>query len=237
MCSCKIWLFSSILHFSWTVGIFSLWSHIAVNKLYNYPNFRQEKSGAESVLLNFYSFYNFPRLWEFFKLSTYSYLNLATAKSIFNQEKWPAKCVSISFYFLGNFRFFEGPWEFWKPSSRPCHPFALFFKLSHMPGHAAHGMGPTSRCLHWASPQNWALGSCPRPRATALVDASTLKGNCPCFMYKCSGYWWSISGESRSRSISIEIGMWSDVDLSIGNLLGCRTLLEVLSYSLQTSGK
>ena len=29
---CKIWLFSSILHFSWTVGIFPFWSHIAVNK-------------------------------------------------------------------------------------------------------------------------------------------------------------------------------------------------------------
>ena len=34
------------------------------------------------------------------------------------------------------------------------------------------------------------LGSCPRPRATALPDASTLNGNCPYFMHDSSGYWW-----------------------------------------------
>ena len=123
MYSSEIWLFLIILHFSRTVGKFPPSTHIAINKLYSESNFRQEKSAAESVLINFY---NFHRLWEFFMLSPYPYLNLATAKFIFNQEKWLAECVSISFYFLSNFRIFEGPWEFFKPSSRPCHPFALF---------------------------------------------------------------------------------------------------------------
>ena len=145
MYSSEIWLFLIILHFSRTVGKFPPSTHIAINKLYSESNFRQEKSAAESVLINFYSFYNFHRLWEFFMLSPYPYLNLAIAKSIFNQEKWLAECVSISFYFLSNFRIFEGPWEFFKPSSRPCHPFALFFKLSHMPDHAGK--------WHWAVPQ------------------------------------------------------------------------------------
>ena len=180
---------------------------MVINKLCSESNFRQEKSAAESVLINFYSFYNFHRLWEFFMLSPYPYLNLATAKSIFNQEKWLAECVSISFYFLSNFRIFEGPWEFFKPSSRPCHPFALFFKLSHMPDHAAHGTGHTSKYLHWASPQNWALGSCPRPWATALPDASTLTGNCPCFMYNYSSSGCVVSRNSDARrSYSCMIG-------------------------------
>ena len=155
MYSSEIWLFLIILHFSRTVGNIPPSSHIVINKLYSESNFRKEKSAAESVLINFYSFYNFHRLWEFFMLSPYPYLNLAIAKSIFNQEKWQAECVSISFYFLSNFHIFEGLWEFFKPSSRPCHPFALFFfKLSHMPDHAGkwHWAVPQQRrprCKHW----------------------------------------------------------------------------------------
>ena len=145
MYSSEIWLFLIILHFSRTVGNIPTSSPMVMNKLCSESNFRQEKSAAESVLINFYSFYNFHRPWEFFKLSNYPYLNLATAKFIFNQEKWPAESVSMNFYCLGNFCTFEGPWEFFKPSSRPCHPFALFFKLSHMPDYAGK--------WHWAVPQ------------------------------------------------------------------------------------
>ena len=168
MYSSEIWLFLIILHFSRTVGNIPPSSPMVINKLCSESNFRQEKSAAESVLINFYSFYNFHRLWEFFMLSPYPYLNLAIAKSIFNQEKWLAECVSISFYFLGNFRIFEGPWEFFKPSSRPCHPFALFFQTQPhaRPCHSWHGphkqvftLGKPSKLCFGQLPK--ALGNCP----------------------------------------------------------------------------
>ena len=41
-------------------GNFPFWSHIAVNKLNSWPNFRQGKSGAESVLINFIVFTFLP---------------------------------------------------------------------------------------------------------------------------------------------------------------------------------
>ena len=168
MYSSEIWLFLIILHFSRTVGKFPPSTHIAINKLYSESNFRQEKSAAESVLNNFYSFYNFHRLWEFFKLSTYPYLNLATAKSIFNQEKGTAECVSMIFYFLGNFCTFEGPWEFFKPTSRPCHPFALFFKLSHMPDYAGKWHRPHKQVFTLGKPSELGFGQLPKA-----------PGNCP----------------------------------------------------------
>ena len=101
------------------------------------------------MLLNYFQnfcfiFYNFSRLWEFFKLSTHPYLNLATAKSIFNQEKWPAECVSISFYFLGNFRFFEGPWEFFEALKPALPAFCFIFQTQ----------PPASPC------RKMALGNC-----------------------------------------------------------------------------
>ncbi len=132
----------------------------------------------------------------------------------------------------GYFCIFEGLWEFLKPSSWPCHPFAFFFfKLSHMPGYAGK--------WHWAVPQNvglsvstcsWGLplGSCPRPRATALVDTSTLNDNCPCFMYECSGHWWEFRvgiwcRRHPGRAIALVWLFWGLPDIAPGRAVGVAT--------------
>ena len=127
MYSSEIWLFLIILHFSRTVGNIPTSSPMVINKLCSESNFRQEKSAAESVLINFYSFYNFHRLWEFFMLSPYPYLNLAIAKSIFNQEKWLAECVSISFYFL-QFSHFWGTVGIFQALKPALPPFCSVFQ-------------------------------------------------------------------------------------------------------------
>ena len=126
----------------------------------------QEKSAAEWIFPKcrfFLEISQFSLTVGIFNLSSYLYLNLAAARSIFKHKKWATGCISISFYHLGNFRIFEGPWEFFRSSSRPCHHFALFFKLSHMPGDAGHGIGGPSKYLHWASIEirPWAVAQGP----------------------------------------------------------------------------
>ena len=86
--------------------------------------------------------------WFFLFLDHFPFL--VTGKSIFKQGKWAADSLSARFEYFGQFRNFEGVWEFFKSSSRPCQLFALFFKLSYLPDGAGK--------WHWATSQQMPAG-------------------------------------------------------------------------------
>ena len=122
-------------------------------------NFKQEKPTSGCVFINIYCFYNFLGAVGMFWPSGQPYPNLSENMAV---------CAPVKFDYLGQFRIFEGPWEFLHCLAQPflrylitisaelalqrsvgkslgwqlghgC--FCSFFKLRHIPDDAGNGTG------------------------------------------------------------------------------------------------
>ncbi len=87
---------------------------------------------------------------------------MSSGRPFLDLARWTAECVSVDFNYFGQFCIFEEPWEFFKPSSRPCQLFTSFFKLSHLPDHAGwqlplyHAMPGRHIQFFWLGKGCWA---------------------------------------------------------------------------------
>ncbi len=103
-----------------------------------------------------------------------------------------------------------------------CHQFHFCTILHPVPP------GPPSRIPaagRHSLLRTWSRGY--RPQATTLVDASTLNGNCPCFMYKYSSYWCFFG--INPRGIDVLMGTFTKSFGAIGGYIaGNKTLIDCL---------
>ncbi len=117
-------------------------------------------------MINFCSFYNFPRVWEFFKLSTHPYMNLATVKSIFNSQ------LLLVFIYFSIFAFWRamGIFQALKlalPSFCPVFSNSVICQImlengtGQFPIDIGLDVSICSSDLLLGSCPTWALGNCP----------------------------------------------------------------------------